>query len=183
MKKTLAIALAVFLSCAGYAVADSSSSEVLKETSTEVMVREHPKTGKPYAVIVSAQAPEAGFPYRGPITKASRPDYRMLDPKVKRGEIPYDGPYSDRRKVYYFAAGMATAGVLAGTLAPIAPAAAGAGGGGGGLGYGIAGTAVADGTISAALARQRPDPNRDDFNLKSEAILLEIYDSSDDASS
>src|SRR5690349_6630294 len=87
-------------------------TEVVPKTGTAVVVRENPKTGKSFVSIVDAQNPNAGYPFRGSPAKFSRPDYRMLDPHAKRGEIPYDGPYSDRRKIYYFAAGLATAGVL-----------------------------------------------------------------------
>lgn len=182
MSLKFAALILVLVMMAGLPVS-AEESEVLPKTKTQVMVREHPKTGRSYAVIVSSEKPDAGYPYHGKVIKASRPDYRMLDPKVKRGEIPYDGPYSDRRKIYYFAAGMATAGLLGGTLIPVAPAAAGAAGSGGGLGYGLAGTAVIDGTISTAMLKQRPDPNRDDFTHKSEAVLTEIHDAPKESSS
>ena len=100
------------------------------ETNTDVKVRNHPLTGIPYVGIVSKTAPGAGNILFPEYKKVSRPDYRMLDCKMKSGEIPYDGPTSNRTKVYVFAASLATAGVLGGTLLPVVPATGAAAGGG-----------------------------------------------------
>ncbi len=132
-----------------------SASVVMEETPTQVIVREHPRTGKPYVSIVSNQ----GLVPSDPLQKLqgahySRPDYRMLDPKIKSGKIPYEGPVIDRKKVYILAASLATVGVAGGTaIAAAAPAAsaAAAGSGAGAGAYAAAGAAVAGGTISASV--------------------------------
>ncbi|MBI4372387.1 MAG: hypothetical protein HY585_01515, partial [Candidatus Omnitrophica bacterium] len=108
-------------------------------------------------------------------------DYRMLDPKIKSGEIPYEGPYSSSKKVYLFAASLATLGVAGGAVgmavAPAAAAGSAASGGGAYLaGAGaIAGSATA---VTVIKAQPDPDPNQDDFTQisKSESIEFEKGD-------
>ena len=92
-------------------VSAASVSEVIQKTPTRVVVREHPRTGRPYVSIVSSEAP-ARDPFSGLHQAMKRPDYRMLDPKIKAGQIPYEGPYSDRKKVYLLAASLATVGAV-----------------------------------------------------------------------
>jgi len=145
------------------------ASEVIGETHTRVVVREHPKTGKPYVSIVSSDQPLAEDPFVKLRKKTSKPDYRMLDPKVKPGEIPYDGPYSSSTKIYVFAATLATLGVAGGAVGLAAiPASAGGAASGGGA-YLAAGSAVAAGTAGAAVIKTRDNPNQDDFTQSSES--------------
>ncbi len=167
MKKIVTLlALFTFLYQLAYA------SEVFQETNSQVIVREHPKTGKPYVVIAPAgmTSETAFFPSS---KKFSRPDYRMLDPKVKSGQIPYDGPYSDSKRIYIFAATMATlgAGGLAGAAALPATGTAAATGG---AGYLTAGGAVAAGTTVAVVSAS--NSKTDDFiqSSKSESIRNSI---------
>ena len=148
------------------------SSEVLEETSTAVVVREHPRTGKPYVSIVRSGG-EAGDPFAGMRKFYSRPDYRMLDPKIKSGAIPYNGPYSDKTKIYIFAASLATLGAASGVaVIAAAPAATGAAASGGAGAYLAAGTAVVAGSAAAADVAMKPDSKKGDYTLRSESQLL-----------
>lgn len=134
------------------------ASEVIEETKTRVIIREHPKTGKPYVSIVSTENPEPPDPFTGQRGRILRPDYRMLDPKVKSGEIPYDGPYSDQKKIYIFAATLATLGALGGAVIyAAAPAATGVGAASGAGTYLAAGTAVTAAPVVVAAVATRPD--------------------------
>ena len=146
-------------------------SEVLEQTETRVIVREHPKTGKLYVSIIPNNGPVPEDPFAKQRTIISRPDYRLLDPKVKLGEIPYDGPYSSSKKIYIFAASMATLGAV-GTVGMVAlPATAvtsGAAASGGGA-YLAAGSAVAAGTAAGTVALQKSDSKKDDFILTSKS--------------
>lgn len=170
-KGTLAAGLAFifFASASGFCLEDVSDP-----THTKVAVMKHPKTGKPYvALLPENEMPEDAlvFPAAGaaggPGKSVSRPDYRMLDWKIKSGEIPYDGPVSDRKKVYILAATLATIGVASGTAAafaiPATATTASTAGGGAGV-YAAAGTALTAGTVSTALIQSRPDPKQDDFD-------------------
>jgi hypothetical protein len=180
-KKMLGAALAAvlltsspFSFCAG---------EVHDPTRTKVAVMPHPRTGRPYVAIL----PEENNPGQAVIfaadaaggiseTAVSRPDYRMLDWKIKDGEIPYDGPVSDRKKVYILAATLATVGVAGGIAASFAVPATAAGAATGGAGAGIyagAGTALTAGTVSTALIQTRPDPRKDDFEHIAESKTYE----------
>ena len=155
-----------------HAVAEAKI-EVLPETKTRVVVREHVKTGESYVSVVSVEKEKPENPLGPPQKKILRPDYRMLDPDVRSGEIPYEGPVSDSTRVYLFAASIATLGVVAGLAVPVA-AATGAGAAAGGAGaLAGAGTAVGVGSISAAFLSSRPDPNRDDFIHESASRLIE----------
>lgn len=153
----------------------SGESEVFSKNTSAVVVREHPKTGKPY-VSITAEGPAPKDPFAGiPRRYRSRPDYRLLDPGVKSGQIPYEGPVSDRKKVYLLAAGLAGAGTVTGALG-LAAASGGAatGGAAGGAGvYGAAGAGVLTGTFSTVALKSRPGPNDDAFTHHSQAILLE----------
>ncbi|MBI1977546.1 MAG: hypothetical protein HYS55_02215 [Candidatus Omnitrophica bacterium] len=150
------------------------TSEVFEETKTQVIIREHPKTGKPYVSIVSQESFDPNTPFLGARTKVSRPDYRMLDPKVKSGEIPYDGPYSSAKKVYIFAATLATLGVAGGAVGmAVAPAASAGGAASGGGTFLAAGGAVAAGSAGGAVAMTRSDSNVDDFIQTSESRTIE----------
>jgi hypothetical protein len=150
------------------------ASEVIEPTRTQVIVREHPKTGRPYVSIVSSDRAVPPDPFSGQ-KKYSRPDYRLLDPKVKAGEIPYDGPYSDRRKIYIFAATLATVGTVGGVAGmAAAPAAAGAGASGGGAAYLAGGTAVAAGSAAAVTAVTHSDPKEENFIHRSESKTQDV---------
>jgi len=145
------------------------AGEIIEETHTQVIVREHPKTGQPYVSIVSSEGPVPADSFTGQRQKFSRPDYRMLDPKVKAKDIPYNGPYSDRRKVYVLAATLATvgtAGGVAGILA--APAATGAGAAGGAGAY-LAGAGAVAGTATAASVYATTGSKKNNFIHRSES--------------
>ena len=169
---TFFLILIPILNCA--AIAKEAGEEVFKPVQTQVIVRDHPRTGKPYVVIaVEGAAPDPFQTLRGKIQM--RPDYRMLNPHMKSGQIPYQGPVSDRKKVYIFAASIATIGVAGGVgIIAAAPAATGAGASGGAGAYALAGTGVAAGTISTALAKTRPDPDKDRVTHDSESHLEKL---------
>lgn len=149
----------------------AGENEVLPLTQTVVVVREHPRTGKPYASITDRS--RAGMdPFTAVRTAKpmSRPDYRMLDPKIKSGQIPYEGPVSDRKKVYIFAASLATLGTLGGTaIIAAAPAATGAGAGGGAGMLAGAGAGVAAGTAVGTVAATRTDRHKESFKHTAES--------------
>ena len=147
----------------------SYSSEVLEETQTAVIVREHPKTGRPYVSIVSSKGPVPVDPFTGQRQKFSRPDYRMLDPKIKAKDIPYKGPYSDRRKVYILAATLATAGTAGGVTILAAPAAATGAGAAGGAGAYLAGAGAVAGTATAASVYATTGSKEENYIHRSES--------------
>ncbi len=149
------------------------ASEVIEETHTVVVVREHPKTGKPYVSIVSSDKPLTEDPFVNQRKKTSRPNYRMLDPKVKPGEIPYDGPYSSSTKIYVFAATLATLGVAGGAVGLAVAQAASAGAASGGGAYIAAGSAVAAGTAGVVVLKTKSNPNQDDFTQVSKSKSLD----------
>lgn len=146
------------------------ASEVIEETPTQVIIREHPKTGQPYVAIVPLSEKNPKDPFTGQ-KKFSRPDYRMLDPKIKKGPIPYDGPYSSRKKVYILAATLAAVGTAGGVAGlATAPAATGAAASGGGAGaYFAGGTAVAAGSAAAVTVAARSNPKDDNYIHRSES--------------
>ncbi len=148
------------------------ASEVIPETNSEVIVREHPKTRKPYVVITSAES-AAKDPFSGKRVTVQRPDYRMLDPKIKSKDVGYEGPYSSRKKVYVLAATLATVGAVGGTaIIAAAPAATGTGAAGGAGAFGAAGGAVAAGTISTAALQTKSDPEKDNYSLTSSSSVI-----------
>jgi hypothetical protein len=158
---------AVFLLTMVFVSAPAPANEVIEETHTKVVVRHHPKTGQPFVSITAEDA--AQYPFPEPKVM-KRPDYRMLDPKMKSGAIPYEGPVSDRKKVYILAASLAAVGTVGGVgIIAAAPAATGAGAAGGAGVYGAAGGAVAVGSISGAVAATRSDPEKANFTHVSEA--------------
>ncbi|MBI3307589.1 MAG: hypothetical protein HYZ84_07285 [Candidatus Omnitrophica bacterium] len=136
-------------------------AEVLPKTNTRVAVREHPKTGEPYVAIISAAGDDRGGPFAG-MKKISRPDYRMLDPKIKSGTIPYEGPVSSRKKVYVFAASIAALGIGGATLIPVAPV-TGAGAASGAGAYAAAGAGVASGTAGAVAISMKENKKQEDY--------------------
>ena len=144
------------------------ANEVIEETRTRVLVREHPKTGKPFVSIVRSDFQKDASTLQDAVPTA-RPDYRMLDPKVNAQDIPYDGPVSDRRKVYLFAGTLAALGAGAGVLGALAPAAASSGGaaGGGGL-YAGAAALTGGGTVAATITAHADD-QPEDFKISAES--------------
>ncbi|HOW87506.1 MAG TPA: hypothetical protein P5561_01205 [Candidatus Omnitrophota bacterium] len=118
-----------------------AENEVLQESGAKVFVREHPQTGQSF-VSLRTEGKEGRDLFKGFTRREIRPDYKMLDPKTKSGEIPYEGPVSDRTKVYVFAATIATLGVAGSAVAaaafPASAAAAASSGGGAVLGTGAA---------------------------------------------
>jgi hypothetical protein len=162
LRTSTTILLIVFqfsFSLSGY-----GENEVVPQTKSTVVVREHPRTGKSYVSIVSSEIADQGGILPGKKSPAFRPDYRMLDPKVKAKDIPYEGPYSSRKKVYIFAATLATVGAVGGTaIIAAAPVATTASAGGAGA-YAAAGTAVAAGAVSAATIRSNSEPERINFS-------------------
>lgn len=135
-----------------------AANEVIVETAAEVVVREHPKTGLPYVSIINPRQPR--FLFTGDIKKYNRPNYQMLDPKVKPGDVHYDGPVSDRKKVYVLAGALAAGGIAGYAALPVAAAGGGAATGAGA--YAAAGAAVTAGTFSTHWAMKRDD-RPDDF--------------------
>ncbi len=145
-------------SCAVFFEGAVLANEVIPETSTDVVVREHPQTGLPYVSITDPNKPLARF--AGDIKKYNRPDYRMLDPKVKPRDVQYDGPVSDRKKVYILAGALAAGGIAGYAAAPVAAASGGAATGAGA--YAAASAAVTAGTFSTHWVMKRDD-RPDDF--------------------
>lgn len=160
-------AVMLFISAAS---SNSFASEVIEETRTQVIVREHPKTGQPYVSIVSADNPDPKDPFTGQRQKFSRPDYRLLDPKIKAKDIPYEGPYSSRKKVYVFAASIAAVGAAGGIAGlATAPAATGAAGASGGAGAYMAGAGAVAGTAAAASVHATTGTREPNFIHRSES--------------
>lgn len=154
------------------AAANLFASEVIEETHTQVIVREHPKTGRPYVCIVSSEVPAPPGPFEGQ-KSYSVPDYRLLDPKVKARDIPYHGPFSDRTKIYVLAASLATVGTVGGTaIIAAAPAATGAAASGGAGAYLAGGAAVAAGSAAEYAVATHSDPKKENYVQRSESELV-----------
>lgn len=134
------------------------ASEVIPENAGRVLVRDHPRTGLPYISVVDSNQPRKIF--TGSFKGNVRPDYRMLQPGVKPADVQYDGPVSDRKKVYILAGTLAAGGVAGYAALPAASAAGGAAGGAGM--YAAASAAVTAGTFSTHWAMKRDD-RPDDF--------------------
>ena len=151
-------------------VTEIKPSEIEDETHSRVIIREHPKTGKSYVSIVSSEAPVPEDPFTHQRNRYLRPDYRMLDPKAKKGDYQYDGPYSDRTKVYIFGATLIAGGITGGALGmAAAPAATGAASAGGGGAY-LIGAGVATGAGGMTLAEMtKPKPGDENFTQESES--------------
>jgi hypothetical protein len=159
MKKRLASFLA-FVICVGPLFA--AENEVLQENGTKVFIREHPQTGKPFVTL--RKEGDSQDLFKGFVKREFRPDYKMLDAKTKSGEVPYDGPVSDLKKVYIFAATMITLGVAGGiaTVAmPVGAVATGASGGTGLLGAGA--VAVVAGTAGTVAVKSHLAPGEENY--------------------
>ncbi len=158
MKKILVWFLTAFF-CAGSVIA--GENEVVPVSRAKVFVREHPQTGKPFVSLRNEGNTQDLF--RGFKKREVRPDYRMLDAKTKSGAVPYDGPASDRTKVYVFAATMMTLGVAGGIVSAAAiPATAATTGASGGAGlFGAGAVAVAGGTVGTVAVKSRLKPGEE----------------------
>lgn len=171
--RTVPIFLLCLLAMTSWQTPYIFASEVIEETGTRIIVREHPKTGRPYVSVVSSQGEIPPGPFTGQ-RKYSRPDYRMLDSKIKSGQIPYGGPYSDRTKVYVFAASLATLGTASGAMViAAAPAATGAAASGGAGAYLAGGSAVAAGSSATVAIAAKPDPRKENYTHRSESQLVQ----------
>lgn len=150
-----------------------AENEVLPETNSTVLVREHPKTGDPFISIVSSDGlPREDLVFESK-EKFSRPDYRLLDPKINPKDIGYDGPYSSKTKIYILAASLASLGAAGGLAAAAAiPAAGTAAGSGAGLGIGV-GTVAAGGAATAAAVIKIDSEIPDDYRRIQKSELLE----------
>ncbi len=164
--RVLILIMTVELACPGM----GRASEVIPETPTAVVVRNHPGTGKPLVCVTAGSG--AGTPalFKRVPKNLVRPDYRMLDPKVKPKEVGYNGPVSNRTKVYALAATLAAGGIAGYVAIPVT--AAGGGAAGGAAAYGLAGGAVATGPIAGALSAGHSD-KPDDFTHKAESRVEE----------
>jgi hypothetical protein len=151
-----------------FAASSLGADEILEETHTKVTVRNHPRTGIPFVSISPEDAASDPFADSKPV---KRPDYRMLDPKIKPKDVGYEGPVSDRKKVYILAASLATVGTVGGAgIIAAAPAATGTGAASGAGLYGAAGTAVVAGTAAGTVHLTKPsEPERVNFSHVSEA--------------
>lgn len=141
--RMVAALLAVTMLCGP---ARAAENEVFPDSGAKVYVREHPQTGKPFVTLGAGQIARNPFPDFK--KREIRPDYGMLDANAR--DVPYDGPVSDRRKVYVFAATMMTLGVAGGVVTAAMPVAAAAGTGGAGTGM-LAGGAVVVNAVAADI--------------------------------
>ena len=152
------------------------ASEVIENTQTRVVRREHPKTEKPYVSIVPMNSSDDSAPIANYRRITSRPDYRMLDPKIKSGQIPYDGPFSDATKVYVFAATLATLGTVGGAVGlatlPATTAATGVAASGGSAYLAAGGAVAATGAAGVTIAT-KSDSENDDFTQISKSKSVE----------
>lgn len=153
----------------------AGETEVFQETTVKVFVRKHPQTGKSFVSLRDEKVPTREDLFKGFVKREIRPDYRLLDPKRKAKEIPYDGPSSDRTKVYVFAATIATLGVAGGAVAAAAiPATAATTGASGGAAlYGVGSAAVTLGTVGTVQVKTRLKPGEENYTHKAESHSLE----------
>jgi len=156
----------------GSSVFAEEITEVVDTTYTQVIVREHPKTQKSYISITdSTEAPENPFSQFN--NQYARPDYRMLDPKLKKGDYEYEGPYSNRTKVYIFGASLIAVGLTGATAGiALAPATGAASTGGGAYLAAGAAVAAAEGLAIHQLTKVRPED--ENFIHESETQFLEL---------
>lgn len=143
-------------------------NEVIPESGAKVYVREHPQTGKPFVSLRSEALTQDLF--QGFTRREIRPDYKMLDADAKG--IPYDGPASDRTKVYVFAATLITLGaagaVVTAALPVTAAAGAGASGGTGLLGTGA--VAIVAGTAGTIAVESHIKPGEEHYQHTAESV-------------
>ncbi|MCM8775638.1 MAG: hypothetical protein NC930_04720 [Candidatus Omnitrophica bacterium] len=154
---------------------DVLASEVIPQTDTKVVIRKHPRTGEPYVCII----PSTGEVSRNPLPAlqgtVSRPDYRLLDPNVKAREVPYQGPYSNRKRVYILAASLATVGTVGGAVGlAAAPAATGTAASGGAGVFAAGGTAVVTGAAAAVHAQTKINPEDENYSHTAQAESVRL---------
>ena len=148
-------------------------SEVLDKPLQEIYVQEHKATHEPLVTIADTGGLGSRYDFLNHPKKISRPDYEMLDPRIKSGDIAYDGPVSNRKKVYYFAAGMAATGVVAGTMIPVSAVSAGTATTGAGA-YAAGGAAVAASSVGFSSWRSKSEPEEENFSHTHEAVLMRL---------
>ncbi|MBN1493343.1 MAG: hypothetical protein JW938_04280 [Candidatus Omnitrophica bacterium] len=149
--------------------------EIIDTSTTRVAVRIHPKTGNEYIAIYALDHEKPLYDFQVSGEKYSRPDYQMLSHTTRSGDIPYDGPVSDRTKIYVLAATLAASGIAAGAVAQATAAAAAtttASTGAAGA-YATAGAVLGGVSIATPLIKARPDPHRNDFIHESKVTVLE----------
>jgi hypothetical protein len=176
--KRVIVAMLFIFYCIGNVNAEEVGSSEVIDIGTDVSIRVHPKTGEEYICLRAAgeEAPAYRFQIMG--ERYSRPDYEMLSHNVRSGDIPYDGPVSDRTKIYVLAATLAASGIAAGVVAQAAAAgaaattAASASTAGAGA-YATAGAVLAGVSVATPLIKAQPDPNRDDFIHESRVTVLQ----------
>ena len=133
-----------------------------------VVVKAHPRTGRPYVSVVppgETSAPPSAA------RQVDRPDYRYLHSRA--GQVPYRGPVSDRTKVYVLAGTLASAGVATGVAGlATAPAAAGAAAGSPAVPAAVAiGLLALEGDYVIKTLRETPQDRR--FEQASSSRVIE----------
>ena len=163
MKKV--IYLFILCACGSSALAN----EVLVDTGTEVIIRDAKKGRHPLCFrLFLKNHPVPRDPIYHKRRAYSRPDYRYLDHKLPKGSIEYDGPSNSRKKVYIFAATIATLGVTSAVMIPVTATAAG------GSAAGPAVGAIATGLTSAVVTAKIQNPHTSkDYERSSDSYLLE----------
>jgi len=160
--RTAMTLILVMTLAAGPACAAEAENEVIQESDIKVFIREHPQTGKPFVSLRQEDDPQDLF--KGFVKREFRPDYKMLDARTKSGDVPYDGPTSDRKKVYIFAASMITLGVAGGIVTAAMPAGAAASGAGGGTGLlGAGAVTLATGTAGTVALKSHLAPGEENY--------------------
>lgn len=154
----------------------AENEEVPDFRSSQIRVRENRQSGKPYVSIVKEDQTNPRYAFQRDQTPYQRPDYRMLSQNKKEMKtIAYDGPESDRTKIYLFAGTLIASGIAVGTtaaLAPVATAGSAAASGGAGA-FGLASLGIATGSVVTALHKSKPDPDRA-FIHESKARILQL---------
>jgi hypothetical protein len=149
--------------------ARGQENEILQDSGAKVYVREHPQTGKPF---VSLRAGEpAQDPFKGFTKREIRPDYKMLEADSKG--VPYDGPVSDLKKVYVFAATMMTLGVAGVVVTAALPVAAAAGASTTGTGVLAGGAVVATGVAADLVVESQIKPGEEHYIHEGKAVSAE----------
>lgn len=144
-------------------------SEILQDSGAKVYVREHPQTGKPF---VSLRAGDpAQDPFKGFKKREIRPDYKMLEADAKG--IPYDGPVSDLKKVYVFAATMMTLGAAGVVVTAALPVAAAAGASTAGTGVLAGGAVVATGVAADLVVESQIKPGEEHYIHEGKTVSAE----------
>lgn len=137
----------------------AAGNEVIPDSGARVYVREHPQTGKPFVTLRAGEV--ARDPFRDFRKREIRPDYRMLETDAKG--VPYDGPVSDRKKVYIFAASMITLGAAGAVVTAALPVTAAAGAGSTGTGMLAGGAVVANAVAADIVLESRIKPGEEHY--------------------